>query len=41
MQLGEVTFLTEGESQACVAECRGPVQRPWNMWLEQVRARRS
>lgn len=41
MQLGEVTFLTEGESQACIQNVEGQVQRPWDMWLEQARARRS
>jgi ribulose-5-phosphate 4-epimerase/fuculose-1-phosphate aldolase len=41
MQLGEVTFLTEGESQACVQNVEGQVQRPWDMWLEQARARRG
>jgi ribulose-5-phosphate 4-epimerase/fuculose-1-phosphate aldolase len=41
MQLGEVTFLTEGESQACVQNVEGQVQRPWEMWLEQARARRN
>ena len=41
MQLGEVTFLTEGESQACVHNVAGQVERPWDMWLEQARARRS
>ena len=40
MQLGEVTFLTEGESAACVANVEAQVQRPWDMWLEQARARR-
>jgi len=41
MQLGEVTFLTEGESRACVRNVEGQVQRPWDMWLEQARAHRS
>jgi ribulose-5-phosphate 4-epimerase/fuculose-1-phosphate aldolase len=41
MQLGEVTFLTEGESQACIQNVEGQVQRPWDMWLEQACARRS
>jgi HCOMODA/2-hydroxy-3-carboxy-muconic semialdehyde decarboxylase len=41
MQLGEVSFLTEGESQACVQNVEGQVQRPWDMWLEQARARRN
>lgn len=40
MQLGEVTFLTEEESQACVQNVEGQVQRPWDMWLEQARAKR-
>jgi HCOMODA/2-hydroxy-3-carboxy-muconic semialdehyde decarboxylase len=41
MQLGEVTFLTEGESQTCVQNVEGQIQRPWDMWLEQARARRA
>ncbi|MGH7003006.1 MAG: class II aldolase/adducin family protein [Alphaproteobacteria bacterium] len=41
MQLGEVTFLTEEESRACVANVEGQVQRPWDMWLEQARTRSS
>jgi HCOMODA/2-hydroxy-3-carboxy-muconic semialdehyde decarboxylase len=41
MQLGEVNFLTEGESQACVRNVEGQVQRPWDMWLEQARSRRN
>lgn len=40
MQLGEVTYLTEGESRACVASIEAQVHRPWEMWLEQARARR-
>ncbi len=41
MQLGEVTFLTEGESAACVQNVEGQVQRPWDLWLEQARAKRG
>jgi ribulose-5-phosphate 4-epimerase/fuculose-1-phosphate aldolase len=41
MQLGEVNFLTEGESQACLQNVEGQIQRPWDLWLEQARARRS
>jgi HCOMODA/2-hydroxy-3-carboxy-muconic semialdehyde decarboxylase len=41
MQLGEVTYLTEGESRSCVANIEAQVHRPWEMWLEQARARRS
>jgi HCOMODA/2-hydroxy-3-carboxy-muconic semialdehyde decarboxylase len=41
MQLGEVTFLTEGESRTCIQNVEGQVQRPWDLWVEQARARRS
>lgn len=41
MQLGEVTFLTEEESKACVQNVEGQIQRPWDMWLEQARTRRG
>lgn len=40
MQLGEVTYLSEGESRSCVAHIEAQVHRPWEMWLEQARARR-
>lgn len=40
MQLGEVTYLSEGESRACIANIEAQVHRPWEMWLEQARARR-
>jgi ribulose-5-phosphate 4-epimerase/fuculose-1-phosphate aldolase len=41
MQLGEVTFLTAGESDSCVRTVEAQVQRPWDLWVEQARARRS
>jgi ribulose-5-phosphate 4-epimerase/fuculose-1-phosphate aldolase len=41
MRLGEVTFLTEAESRACVANVEAQVQRPWDLWVEQARARRG
>jgi ribulose-5-phosphate 4-epimerase/fuculose-1-phosphate aldolase len=42
MQLGgEVTFLSEGESLACVQNIEGQVQRPWDLWVEQARAKRN
>lgn len=42
MQLGgEVIFLSEGESRACVQNVEGQVQRPWDLWVEQARARRN
>jgi HCOMODA/2-hydroxy-3-carboxy-muconic semialdehyde decarboxylase len=36
-----VTFLTEAESRACVANVEAQVQRPWDLWVEQARARRG
>ena len=40
-RLGEITFLTEAESAACVRNVEAQVQRPWELWLEQARARRQ
>lgn len=39
-RLGEVTYLTAAESAACVQRIEGQVQRPWDLWVEQARARR-
>lgn len=41
MQLGEVTYLTEDESRICVRNIEGQVQRPWELWVEQARAKRA
>jgi HCOMODA/2-hydroxy-3-carboxy-muconic semialdehyde decarboxylase len=41
MQLGDVTYLTAGESAACVQNVEGQVQRPWDLWVEQARAKRA
>ena len=41
MRLGEVTFLTEAEGRACAANIEAQVQRPWDLWVEQARARRG
>ena len=41
MQMGEVTYLTEGESRSCAATIEAQVHRPWDMWLEQARSRRN
>lgn len=38
--LGEITYLTEGEARACVQNVEGQVQRPWDLWVEQARAKR-
>ncbi len=40
-RLGEITYLSEGESEACVRNVEGQVQRPWDLWLAQARARRQ
>ncbi len=40
-RLGEVTYLTEAESRACIQNIEGEIQRPWNLWVEQARARRQ
>jgi ribulose-5-phosphate 4-epimerase/fuculose-1-phosphate aldolase len=40
-RMGEITFLTEAESAACVRNVEAQVQRPWDLWLEQARARRA
>jgi HCOMODA/2-hydroxy-3-carboxy-muconic semialdehyde decarboxylase len=39
-QLGEVTYLTAGESQACLDRVEGQTQRPWDFWKSQARERR-
>ena len=41
MRLGEVTFLTEAEGRACATNIEAQVQRPWDLWVEQARARRG
>ena len=40
MPLGEVTYLTDEEASACVRNVEGQVQRPWDLWVEQARAKR-
>ncbi|MCR4524172.1 class II aldolase/adducin family protein [Bosea sp. 47.2.35] len=39
LQLGDVTFLTEGECRACVDRVEGQMQRPWELWLDKARIR--
>ena len=39
-KLGEVVYLTEGESRAATENVEAQVQRPWDLWVEQARARR-
>jgi HCOMODA/2-hydroxy-3-carboxy-muconic semialdehyde decarboxylase len=40
-RLGEVVYLTEGESQAAVRNVEAQMQRPWDLWVEQAKARRA
>lgn len=40
-RLGEVNFLTEAEGRACVETVEGQMQRPWDLWVSQAKARRS
>ena len=41
MRLGEVTYLTAEEAAACVATVEAQMQRPWDLWAEAARARRT
>jgi ribulose-5-phosphate 4-epimerase/fuculose-1-phosphate aldolase len=38
--MGEVTYLTAGESAACVANIEPQMQRPWELWAEEARKKR-
>ncbi|CAM5762990.1 3-hydroxy-2-methylpyridine-4,5-dicarboxylate 4-decarboxylase [Labrys miyagiensis] len=40
-RLGEVVYLTEGESEAAVRNVEAQMQRPWDLWVEQAKARRA
>ncbi len=39
--LGDITYLTPGESAACVETIEAQMQRPWDLWAEQSRQRRA
>jgi ribulose-5-phosphate 4-epimerase/fuculose-1-phosphate aldolase len=39
-RLGELTFLTEAESDVCARHVESQVQRPWDLWVEQTQSRR-
>jgi ribulose-5-phosphate 4-epimerase/fuculose-1-phosphate aldolase len=38
--MGEITYLTPGESAACVANIEPQMQRPWDLWAEEARKKR-
>jgi len=40
MRLGDVTYLTEGEIESTSEVIEAQAQRPWDLWVEQARARR-
>lgn len=41
LRLGEVEYLTEAESEACVRNIEAQWHRPWALWKEQAAARRQ
>lgn len=41
MQLGDVTYLTAEEAEACVRNVEPQMQRPWALWKEAAEARRA
>jgi ribulose-5-phosphate 4-epimerase/fuculose-1-phosphate aldolase len=40
IQMGEVTYLTDEESKACLESIEGQVHRPWDLWKRQAEAKR-
>jgi ribulose-5-phosphate 4-epimerase/fuculose-1-phosphate aldolase len=38
--MGDVTYLTAGESAACIANIEPQMQRPWDLWAEEARKKR-
>lgn len=41
LQLGEPEYLTDAEATASMASAEGQVERPWNLWKEAVKAKRT
>jgi len=41
MRMGEVTYLTEGEGRTAALNIEAQVHRPWDLWVEQARAKRA
>jgi ribulose-5-phosphate 4-epimerase/fuculose-1-phosphate aldolase len=39
--MGDITYLTPGESAACVASIEQQIQRPWELWADEAKRRRS
>lgn len=40
-QLGEIEYLTDGESRACVGRVESQTQRPWDLWRQQAARNRA
>ncbi|RRD22375.1 class II aldolase/adducin family protein [Brucellaceae bacterium VT-16-1752] len=40
-RLGEVVYLTEGEGRIAAQNIEAQVHRPWELWVEQAKARRG
>jgi ribulose-5-phosphate 4-epimerase/fuculose-1-phosphate aldolase len=40
-RLGDVTYLTEDEGRATAQSIEAEVHRPWDLWVEQAKARRN
>jgi ribulose-5-phosphate 4-epimerase/fuculose-1-phosphate aldolase len=38
--MGEITYLSAGESARCVETIEQQIQRPWDLWAEEARRRR-
>jgi ribulose-5-phosphate 4-epimerase/fuculose-1-phosphate aldolase len=39
--MGEITYLTPGESAACVTSIEAQMQRPWDLWAYEANKRRA
>ena len=40
-RLGEITYLTAAEAEACIRNVEPQMQRPWALWKEAAAARRA
>jgi ribulose-5-phosphate 4-epimerase/fuculose-1-phosphate aldolase len=40
-RLGEITYLSPEEAEACVVSIEGQIQRPWDFWKQRAEANRS
>ena len=40
-RLGDITYLTPEEAKSCVVNIESQIQRPWDLWAQQAKSRRS